>query len=159
MMSFIALFATANTVLILLIVESRMIWGMANAKALPSSLATIHPRRCTPWVAIIATSVLAMTFVFIGNIRTVAEITDFGAFLIFISVNASLIWLRFRQPKLRRPFKVPLNIGRFPVLPALGAAFCVGMLFFFSWHVVLIGIAILVAGALVHKAMQGQMLS
>lgn len=158
-MAFIALFATANTVLVLLIVESRMAWGMAHAKALPKPLALIHPRRCTPWTAIIATSLLTVAFVFFGNIRTVAEITDFGAFLIFLSVNVSLIWLRFTRPNIRRPFKVPLNIGRFPVLPALGAAFCVGMLFFFSWQVVSIGIAILVIGVLFHKAMQSRIFS
>ncbi|MHA2474732.1 MAG: APC family permease, partial [Promethearchaeota archaeon] len=40
-MSFIALFATANTVLIMMIVTSRMMYGMARDKALPEGLSKI----------------------------------------------------------------------------------------------------------------------
>lgn len=149
-LSLIALFATSNTVLILLIVESRMAWGMAHEGSLPRILSKIHHIRRTPWIAIIGVMALAGAFTLIGNIKTVAEITDWGAFLIFMSVNASLIWLRFKEPKLKRPFKVPLNIGRFPVLPALGIAFCLFMLTHFDLLVTSFGIFILVLGIILY---------
>lgn len=152
LLSFIALFATANTVLILLIVESRMIWGMAREKSLPKILSTIHPTRKTPWVAILFTMVLAILFMSSGNIKVIAEITDIGVFLIYFSVNMSLIWLRYRRPG-KRVFRVPINIGKFPVLPALGAIFSFGMLFFFTLEVILIGIVIISLGFLVYKVL------
>lgn len=155
LLSFIALFATANTVLILLIVDSRMAWGMAHAGALPKLLARIHPKRCTPWFSIALIGALTSSFVLFGNIRTVAEITDFGAFLIFMSVNLSLIWLRFKEPKTKRPFKVPMSIGRLPVLPTIGALFCIGMLAFFSWLIASIGILIIIAGVIVYMLLNG----
>jgi len=89
-LSIIALFATSNTVLILLIVTSRMIYGMARDKALPVSLSKIS-KRGTPWVAILLTMILSSLFIFLGNIEFVAEITNFGTFIIFISVNLSAI--------------------------------------------------------------------
>ncbi len=150
LLSFIALFATANTVLILLIVESRMLWGMAREKSLPKLLSKIHPKTKTPWVAILATMVLALVVMAIGDIKLIAEITDIGVFLIYFSVNMSLIWLRYKRPG-KRPFRVPLNIGKFPVLPGLGAIFSFGMLFFFSLEVIIVGIVIILLGFLVYK--------
>jgi APA family basic amino acid/polyamine antiporter len=52
MLSVIALFATANTVLITLIVSARMLYGMANNRSLPDVLARVHKKRRTPWIAV-----------------------------------------------------------------------------------------------------------
>ncbi len=123
-MSVIALFATSNTVLILLLVSSRMIYGLAREGALPSSLSRISDRRGTPWVAITTAMVLAASFVLFGNIEFVAGITTFGTFVTFASVNLSAIWLRYRKPKLKRPFKTPINIGKLPIIPLLGLLSC-----------------------------------
>ncbi len=150
LMAGIALFATANTVLILLVTMSRIAWGMAKERSLPRSCSKIDPVRRTPWVTVILIGGLAAAFTFIGNIKTVAEITDFGAFLIFFAVNIALIALRYKKPSEKRPFKVPFNIGRFPVLPALGAIFCAWMLTIFNLDVVLVGLGILASGLLVN---------
>ena len=106
-MSLIALFATSNTVLILLIVASRMIYGLAREGALPSSLSKISNRTGTPWVAIVTAMALSTSFVLLGNIEFVAGITNFGTFITFASVNLSAIWLRYRKPEWKRPFKTP----------------------------------------------------
>lgn len=149
--SFIALFATANTVLIILIVTSRMLYGMAKEKILHNRLAEIHSKTRTPWISILLAMIASTAFVLIGNIKTVAEMTDFFAFIVFLSVNLSLIWLRFREPNLKRPFKVPINIGRFPILPALGALVCVLMLTHFKLTIFIFGIAVILSGVVVYK--------
>ncbi len=117
--SVIALFATSNTVLILLIVTSRMIYGMSRDGSLPHYLAKISGRG-TPWVAILVTMVLSGLFLLFGNIQFVAEVTNFGTFITFASVNLSAIWLRIRKPDLERPFKTPVSIGKVPLIPLLG---------------------------------------
>lgn len=149
--SIIALVATASTVLIYLIAYSRMLFGMTEEHSLPKIFSAIHPVRKTPWVAIFSMMAVALLFVFVGDIKTAASITDFGAFLIFSFVNFSLIWLRFREPAVDRGFRVPLNVGVFPVLPFLGLLFSVIMLFQFGWSVVLLSAAIFVSGGIVYK--------
>lgn len=149
-MSYIALFATANTVLITSIVGSRMIYGMAKDAALPKILSKVHYKTRTPWIAIIGLMTFSMLFIFLGDVELVANITSLGVFITFAFVNLSLIWLRYKKPELTRPFKVPLNIGRFSVIPFLGLLSCLLMITQFDIFVVLFGAAIIGLGAFVY---------
>jgi APA family basic amino acid/polyamine antiporter len=148
LVSFITLFATTGTVLIILVVTSRMVYGMAREYSLPSRLGRIHRRTKTPWLAVIAIMLLSIVFVFFGKIEVVANITSLGAFVTFAAVNLSLIWLRYTKPHLERPFKVPLNIGKYPIISILGLAFCSFMIFQFDVELLLFGLGILVLGTI-----------
>ncbi|NOZ82015.1 MAG: amino acid permease [Candidatus Micrarchaeota archaeon] len=148
MFSIIALFATANTVLILLIVTSRMLYGMSRNGVFPKKLSRVHPKRGTPYLSVFLVG--ALSLLFIGfNIGTVAEITNLGVFLIFLSVNVSLILIRLRKG-FGRGFTLPLNIGRFPVIPAIGAVFCVYMLTFFSLEALIVNAVIIGFGTILY---------
>jgi len=150
LLSILALFATSSTALIILIVVSRMIYGMANSHALPYKLATVHKKRRTPWIASIVTMSFAILFVLTGKINTTASITSLGAFITFTAVNFAVIWLRYRHPNIERSFKVPLNIGRFPILPFLGALFSIFMIYQFDVQILVFGVLILLSGAVVY---------
>jgi APA family basic amino acid/polyamine antiporter len=128
LMSLIALFATANTVLITLIVMSRMFYGVSREHCFPAIFSRIG-KRGTPYVSVFLVMILAMTALFIGSIETVAMITVFGMLTVFIFINTSMIVLRYTN-KNKRPFRVPINIGRFPVLALLGIVSCLSMLYF-----------------------------
>lgn len=147
LLSGIALFATANTVLFLLIAGSRILYGMSREQALHKALREIHTTRRTPWISVIIIGLLATAFTLVGNIRIVAELTNFGAFIVFMFVNLSVILLRFRQPGLKRPFRIPLSIGRLPILPALGTLFCLWMLTYFNIETIAFGLLVTVLGA------------
>jgi APA family basic amino acid/polyamine antiporter len=123
-LSAIALFATANTVLILLIVGSRMVYGMAKEGSLPKVFSIVHRERSTPWPAIFAVMLPSMLFATMGDLEVLASVTNFAAFTTFALVNSSLIVLRFKKPDIDRPFRVPLNIGKFPVISFLGLVSC-----------------------------------
>ena len=97
-MSIIALFATANTAVVHLIVASRMIYGMGRAGFVPRFLSKIS-RRGTPWVGSLMVMVLSASFVLLGNMEFVAEITNFGTCIILAFVNLSAIALRYRKPE------------------------------------------------------------
>ena len=144
--SFIALFATLNTVLIILVVTSRMFYGMAKDTKLFKPLSLVHKKRRTPWVAVVVTMFLVMALTLIGDISTVALVADLGAFIIFLTVNVSLIVLRYRKPNLERSFRVPLNIGRFPIIPAMGILTCIFMMLHFEWYIILATLIILLVG-------------
>lgn len=146
--SVIALFATANTALLMLLASSRMTYGMANSFSLPGMLAKIHVSRRTPWIAIISMTLLSLVFVLVGDIKFVANVTNFTLFITFIVINAALVALRYSVPHFKRPFRVPLAIGRLPVLPLLGLAFSLFMLAQLSFGVLIVGIALTVIGVL-----------
>ncbi len=114
-LSVIALFATTNTVLLMLLAASRIIYGMADSSSLPEVLGRVHPVTRTPWMAVLASMILCMGFVLLGDIALVANVNNFTVFVTFITINAALMLLRYRKPEISRPFKVPLAIGKVPV--------------------------------------------
>jgi amino acid transporter len=172
MLSLIALFATSNTALMMLISASRIIYGMArsakednsNSKSsinshrtghfsnvFPLLLGTIHSSRGTPWIAIIVAMVCSMLTVgfSLGNISAIANISVFGIFLVYASVNLCQIWYRFKEPSFaKRPFVAPLNVGKFPVLAAIGLTTSVAMLSQFNFEIVKGGFLVLAAIAI-----------
>lgn len=148
LLSYVALFATANTVLIGLIVGSRMIYGMAKDSAFPRLLSRIHGKTRTPWVAVLCMMLLSVVFILLENIDLVANLTSLGVLVTFALVNLSVIWLRYKKPELNRPFKVPIKIGGFPVIPFLGLLSCLLMVTQFNIDLISVGAVVLVAGAL-----------
>ena len=55
--------------------------------------------------------------------------------------------MRYTEPELERPFRVPINIGKFPVLPLIGLSITVYMTLQFDIEIMLVGIAIIGIGA------------
>ena len=127
-MSLIALFATSNTVLIVLIVMSRMFYGISREHSLPSIFSRIG-RRGTPYVSVFLVMLISMLALLAGNIETIAMVTVFTIFIVYLFVNLSLIKLRYTNKK-KRAFRTPINIGNFPVLALLGVISCLAMLYF-----------------------------
>lgn len=146
--SIVALFATINTVLLLLLASSRITYGMAQSGSLPQILASVHPLTRTPLAATLLCMVLAMAFVFLGDIAFVANVSNFTIFVTFMVINAVLIALRYRKPELYRPFHVPFSWGRLPLLPILGIFFNAFMLAQLTWQVIAIGIVLVILGGL-----------
>jgi len=145
-MSIIALFATASTVLITLVAGARILYGMAKSNSLPSIFAKIHPKTGTPWIAVIGILVTSVAFTLIGDIVIVANIVVFAIVITFAMINLSVILLRYVKPEDQRPFRVPLNIGRFPILPLFGFIITVYMAMQFELEVILVGIGIIGSG-------------
>jgi len=156
-LSIIALFATANTVLIILLAGSRIIYGMAAQHALPLLWSRIHYKTKTPWIAVLGIMITSIIFSFLGNIATVANISVFFIAITFAMVNLSVILLRYREPSIERPFKIPINIGRFPLLPLFGVIISAYMMTQFNAYVVSIGIGVITAGALFYALSKKQM--
>jgi APA family basic amino acid/polyamine antiporter len=145
-LSIIALFATASTILITLVAGARIFYGMARDGSLPSKLALIHHKTKTPWLAVILIFVTAIGFSFIGDIVIVANIVVFAVVVTFAMINLSVILLRYTRPDLERPYRVPVNVGKFPILPLFGLGATIYMGFQFELEIVLAGLGILVAG-------------
>lgn len=144
-LSVIALFSTFNTVLAILLSASRLVYGIAEFKALPRIFLSVSRKTHTPLVSITAVVLASMAFLFLGDIKTIANLTNFTIFITFILVNAAVIYLRFKKP-VKRGFKTPFNIGRFPILPLLGILTCVFMIVNITIDVLILGIILIVLG-------------
>lgn len=147
-LSAIALFATASTVLITLVAGARILYGMAKSGSLPIFLSKIHSKTKTPWIAVIGILIAALAFTFVGDIVIVASIVVFAVVVTFAMINLAVILLRYVEPDSERPFKTPLNIGKFPILPLVGFGVTVYMAIQFDLEIISVGLAIIAAGAL-----------
>ena len=147
-LSVIALFATASTVLITLVAGSRILYGMSKSGSLPLSLSKVHSKTKTPWIAVIGIFVTSVAFSFIGDIVVVANITVFAVVITFAMINLSVIVLRYTEPQLERPFRVPLNIGKFPILPLVGFVVTVYMAIQFEMVIMAVGLGIIGVGVI-----------
>ena len=125
---FIGMFAVANSALINMLMASRLLYGLANQDVLPRTLGAVHPKRRTPWVAIIFTTLIAFgLIIFVVRSNASADgaktVTDLGGttalllLCVFTVVNIALLVLR-RQTVDHEHFRTPT------FLPYLGAITC-----------------------------------
>jgi APA family basic amino acid/polyamine antiporter len=143
--STIALFATTNTVLMMLISSSRIIYGMSKDGALLTSFSKIHKKRNTPWLAIIITALLSITVIIVSsnNISTVSKIAVFGIFTVFAFVNFSLILLMLKNlSSLQQSFSI-LNYKRLPIFAIIGIVISFIMLLQFDSTTILLSLIIM----------------
>ena len=145
-LSLIALFATTNTVLIMAIAGSRILYGITDGGSFPSFFRKIHNRTKTPWVAIITCTVISIAFAFSGDIATIASITVFTIVIVFVAVNFSVIWLRLKEKEPHEGFRTPLSIRKIPVLPVLGIITSIIGISLIDAIAVLLGLSVIVIG-------------
>lgn len=148
--SIIALFATGNTVLLIMLAASRIVYGMADSGALPKQIAYVNPSRRTPFWAIAIVGILTLLFFLLGDIEVIANLTNFTVFATFVVINAALIKLRYDKPEMKRAFKVPMSIGKMPVLPVIAIATTLFMMTNVGWDAVTYGTAIIVLGVIAY---------
>jgi len=142
----VALFSTGNTLLLLLVAASRLTYGMASTTALPRFLAWVHPGRRTPARAIVLSLVVAIGFAASGDIGFIAGATNFAVFVGFAAVNVSLIVLRYTMPDAPRAFRVPLSVGRLPVIPVFSLVAVAFMMANLEPDVLLVGALLFLSG-------------
>ncbi|MFP4045687.1 MAG: APC family permease [Candidatus Aenigmatarchaeota archaeon] len=133
LISGIALFSTTNTVLIILISTSRILYGVSKEKyhTFPEFFSKVDPRTNTPYISVIFICILTCLFTLIDDVGIVAGLSNLFLLMVFIMVNASLIKLRYKKPDSDRGFKAPGNIGNFSVTALLGLITCFGFVVFY----------------------------
>ncbi len=151
LMSVIALFSTGNTILICLIVGSRMLYGMSKDQSMPVFLSRVHGKTLTPHIAILTVMLASIGFLFVGDIGFIANVTTTSIFVSFIFVNLSLIVLRYSEPREKRLFKVPLNIGKFPVIALLGLLSSIMMLIYTDVNILIFEALLIFLGLIVYN--------
>ncbi len=118
----VAIVAISNTALANSIMASRLLYGMARQRLLPTALARVHGTRRTPWVTIVLTGVFSLLLVASGSVTVLAQTTGAILMLVFMFVHSSAILTRRRQPAPPGRFMAPR------VVPYLGVTLCVLLL-------------------------------
>jgi amino acid transporter len=118
---FISMFAVSNTALINMLMASRLIYGMARQHVLPPVLGKVHPRRLTPWVAILFTTAIAFGLIFyvtaFANDKAISLLggtTSLLLLAVFAVVNVAVLALRRDVKQTGGNFRTPT------VLPIIG---------------------------------------
>lgn len=112
-----ALTGLGSVILVSIFAQSRVFFAMARDGLLPFKMAALHKRYQTPYQIIAITALLVALVGGFLPIGLVAELANIGTLAAFILVSAGVIILRYKQPGLKRPFRVPL----FPFLPLVSA--------------------------------------
>lgn len=137
--SLIALIAVANGALLTMIMASRLTYGMAEQGLLPRTLSRVLPGRRTPWVAILATTLVAMLLTLVGDLALLAETVVLLLLFVFLSANISVLVLR-RDRVEHDHFRV------WTFVPVLGIASCLLLLSQQTLRVWIFGAVLLVIG-------------
>ncbi|MDD5337428.1 MAG: APC family permease [Candidatus ainarchaeum sp.] len=134
LIGFAICFVSANTGIIGV---SRVTYSMSNHGLLTRRFQWVHPLFRTPWVTILVFSAIAMVLAYVGDMFFLGEPYAFGALTAYLIANLALIKLRFTEPGLVRPFRMPLNIQwkdrQVPLLAIVGVVGCAAMLFLVAW--------------------------
>jgi APA family basic amino acid/polyamine antiporter len=141
--SLIALVAVANGALLTMIMASRVTFGMSEQGLLPGVLGRVLPRRRTPWVAIVATTLVAVALTSVGDVGTLAETVVLLLLFVFISTNVAVLVLRKDRVE-HAHFRV------WTVVPVLGVLSCVLLLTQQSGQVWLFGAILLAVGVVLY---------
>ncbi|MGH3531753.1 MAG: APC family permease, partial [Mycobacterium sp.] len=111
---FISMIAVSNTALISMLMASRLIYGMARQRVLPSVLSMVSPTRRSPWVAILFTTAVAFGVILyvtaVANsdaVEVLGGTTSLLLLAVFAMVNVVVLVLRRDVRRTRRHFKTP----------------------------------------------------
>ncbi len=154
-LAIIALLSTSNTILMGILSSSRGFYGLGLIFKKFKFLSKVGIRN-TPTRSIIITTLIALVFLLFDDISLIVGFTNFLIFVTFIIMNLAVINLRYKKPDLRRKFKVPLAIGKTPVIPVLGIVISLFLMFNLQPINIITGIIVTIIIFGLYKLMHGK---
>jgi APA family basic amino acid/polyamine antiporter len=157
-LSLIALFATSNTVLMNLVVTSRILYGMKDI--FPSFVGEVHKKRKTPYISALIIGFISAVLLFF-DIGFVANSTNFTVFITFIAVNAAAIYFRRKGSLASKKGKKIFSSWKgfspsfagIPIFPVFGIASSIFLILGFSLDIILGGLFVFLLGLGVYEVL------
>jgi APA family basic amino acid/polyamine antiporter len=115
-----------SVVLVTMLSQARILLAMARDGLLPAKFfAAVHERFRTPWKSTIVTGLFVGTTAALLPIDVLLTLVNIGTLLAFVIVCSAVLIMRRTHPNAKRPFRVPLV----PLLPLMGIAICLLLMF------------------------------
>lgn len=131
-----AIAGLSSVILVMLMGQPRIFFSMAQDGLIPKIFGKVHPKHQTPHVGTIFVGVIAAALAGFLPISFLGDLVSMGTLLAFATVSAGVLVLRYTQPNLNRPFRVPAAI----IVCPLGALTCLYLFwqaFQENWEVML----------------------
>jgi len=120
-----------SVLLVLMLSQPRVMLAMARDGLVPRDFfGAVHPRFRTPWKSTILTGAFVSVLAGFMPLRILAELVNIGTLLAFVIVCAAVLIMRSTHPHAERPFRCPLS----PLIPILGIATCMLLMFALPWE-------------------------
>ncbi|MBU6298176.1 MAG: amino acid permease [Alphaproteobacteria bacterium] len=103
-----AFVALPSVVLMMMFGQTRIFFVMARDGLLPPKLASVHSRFKTPHVVTMMTGLVVMFMSAFLPVGKLADYSNSGTLFAFAMVALSVLVLRIRDPKRKRPFRAPM---------------------------------------------------
>jgi APA family basic amino acid/polyamine antiporter len=124
-----AIAGLSSVILVMLMGQPRIFYTMSKDGLLPPFFSKVHPKFKTPYISTLLTGAVALILAGILPISILGELVSIGTLLAFTIVCISIIFLRRSKPDIPRPFRTPFV----PLVPLLGAGFCLLQMFALPW--------------------------
>ncbi len=115
-----AIAGLSSVILVMLMGQPRIFYSMAQDGLIPKVFAKVHRTHQTPHVGTIVVGVIAALLAGFLPISFLGDLVSMGTLLAFATVSAGVLVLRYTQPNLHRPFRVPAAI----IICPLGVITC-----------------------------------
>src|SRR5208283_787702 len=102
-----AIAGLSSVILVMLLGQPRIFYTMSKDGLLPPIFGAVHPKFRTPWLAQLLTGAAAMLIAGLFPIGLLGELVSIGTLLAFAIVCAGILFLRYTDPLLHRPFRTP----------------------------------------------------
>ena len=115
-----AIAGLSSVILVMMLAQARIFYTMSKDGLLPPIFSVVHSKFRTPWLSQLLTGAVAMLIAGLFPIGLLGELVSIGTLLAFAIVCTGIFVLRFTDPKIHRPFRVPA----FWLVAPLGVGFC-----------------------------------
>lgn len=110
-----------SVILVMFLGQTRIFYSMAFDGLLPEIFCRVHKKFHTPFYNAMIFTAIAMVITAFFPVDILGALVSMGALLAFAIVCFGVLVLRYTQPDLHRPFKVPFA----PWIPGIGFLVCV----------------------------------
>lgn len=102
-----AIMGLSSVMLVLLYGQTRIFYIISRDGLLPKVFSKVHKKYHTPWINTILVGILVAIAAAMTPIGVLGDLVSLGTLSAFTLVCFSVLYLRYKQPELERPFRTP----------------------------------------------------
>lgn len=131
LISLAAVAGLTSVLLVQMLGQTRLFLAMSKDGLLPKKIfSVLHPKFRTPYKGTILTGLVVSLVAGLVPIETIAKMVNIGTLFAFVMVSLAVLIMRYKEPDVSRPFRVPF----LPLVAPLGIIFNLGMMLSLGWE-------------------------